>query len=124
MDIPLESDDITPGRVRTAASGNPLFTVAHRTGIFDTEIIFCVCPNSSDTDEQLLRSSLFPATFKQIETLFTFSVLDDFLIDNLECKTTAQQYYAKLQSITSKMFPDGVPVCSGYVLICRSNWWS
>jgi hypothetical protein len=37
-------------------------------------------------------------------------VLDDFLTDNLECKTTAQQYYSKLQSTTNRMFPDNVPV--------------
>ena len=50
-------------------------------------------------------------TFKSIKTVFTFSVLDDFLKDNLECKTTAQQYYSKLQSTTSRMFPSLVPVC-------------
>jgi hypothetical protein len=38
-------------------------------------------------------------------------VLEDFLIDNLECKTTAQQYYSKLQCMTSKMIPNSVPVC-------------
>ncbi|KAI9446974.1 hypothetical protein BJY52DRAFT_1102139, partial [Lactarius psammicola] len=53
---------------------------------------------------------LFPSTFKQIENIFTFAVLDNFLTNNLECKTTAQQYYLKLQSMTSAMFPDHVPV--------------
>jgi CxC2 like cysteine cluster associated with KDZ transposases len=120
MDIPLESDDSSAGRMRTAASGNPLFTIADWSGIFDMEIIFCVCTDSNDTAEQLLRSGLFPATFKQIETLFTFSVLEDFLADNLECKTTAQQYYSKLQSMTSKMFPNSVPVCCfSFMLSCR-----
>ena len=76
------------------------------------EIVFCVCTNCGDTNAQLLRSGLFPATFKQIETLFTVPVLDDFLIDNLECKTTAQQYYSKLQLMTNKMFPHSVPYVS------------
>ncbi|KAF8257714.1 hypothetical protein EI94DRAFT_1552995, partial [Lactarius quietus] len=83
-----------------AASGNPLFTVVDRSGVFNMEVVFCVCSNGGDTDEQLLQAMLFPATFKQIETLFTHSVLEDFLTDNLECKTTAQQYYSKLQSMT------------------------
>ena len=121
MDSPLESDDSSAGRTRTAASGNPLFTVVDRSGVFDMEIIFCVCSTTVDTYEQLLQSRLFPATFKQIETLFTFSVLEDFLTDNLECKTTAQQYYSKLQSMTSKMFPISVPVCFSSILLSTSN---
>ena len=110
-----DANDRSSGRTRTAASGNALFTIVDRKGIFDMEIIFCVCSNSGDTDAQLLRSGLFPATFKQIETLFTVPVLDDFLIDNLECKTTAQQYYSKLQLMTNKMFPHSVPVCIHFI---------
>jgi hypothetical protein len=88
-----------------------MLIVVDRSGIFDVEMLFCVCSEQDDKDEQVLRSGLFPATFKNIKTLFTFSVLDDFLKDNLECKTTAQQYYSKLQSTTSRMFPNIVPVC-------------
>jgi CxC2 like cysteine cluster associated with KDZ transposases len=98
-------------RTRTAASGNPLLTLVNQTGVFDMEILFCICPNAGDKDEQLLKAGLLSSSFRQIETAFTFSVLDDFLTDNLECKTTAQQYYSKLQSITNRMFPDHVPVC-------------
>jgi hypothetical protein len=97
--------------MRTSQSGNLLITVVNQTGVFDMEILYCICPNAGARDEQLLQSTLFPSSFKQIETAFTFSVLDDFLTDNLECKTTAQQYYSKLQSITNRMFPDHVPVC-------------
>jgi hypothetical protein len=98
-------------RMRTAASGNPLLTLINQTGVFDMEVLFCISPNTGARDEQLLKAGLFSSSFKQIETAFTFSVLDDFLTDNLECKTTAQQYYSKLQSITNRMFPDNVPVC-------------
>jgi len=119
--IDLESIDGSSGRTRTAASGNPLFTVVDRTGVFDMEVVFCVCPNSGSNDAQLLQSGLFPATFKQIETLFTVSVLDNFLIDNLECKTTAQQYYSKLQLMTNKMFPNNVPVCINHFHTCSAD---
>jgi hypothetical protein len=74
----------------TADSGNPILTVVDWNGIFDSEVVFCVCSNSNARDEQLLHNGLFPSTFKSTKTVFTFSVLDDFLRDNLECKTTAQ----------------------------------
>jgi len=121
LEMSLESNDSNGSRVWTADSGNPLFTVVDRSGIFDMEIIFCICSDLDNMDEQLLHAGLFPSTFRQIETLFTFSVLGDFLTDNLECKTTAQQYYSKLQSITSKMFPNNVQVCSSSILTCKSN---
>ena len=97
-------------RVRTSRSGNPLITMVHQSGVFDMEVLFCICPNAAARDEQLLHAGIFPSSLKQIETAFTFSVLDDFLLDNLECKTTAQQYYSKLQHITNSMFPDNVLV--------------
>jgi hypothetical protein len=98
-------------RTRTARSGNLLIAAVHNTGVFDLEILYCVCPNAPDRGEQLLQAQMFPSSIKNIKTVFTSSVLDDFLVDNLECKTTAQQYFSKLRSITNRMFPDNVPVC-------------
>ena len=129
MDIAMDANDTNSSRSRTAESGNPLFTVVDRSGIFNMEVLFCVCPDGGKEDAQFLRSGLFPATFKQIETVFTHTVLDDFLRDNLECKTTAQQYYSKLQMMTSKMFPNTVPVRFGslpiftlyLIRICRTD---
>ncbi|KAI9450364.1 hypothetical protein BJY52DRAFT_1125994 [Lactarius psammicola] len=94
----------------TGRNGNPLITSIDCSGVFEMEVLFCACSDAYSKDEQLLRVALFPSTFKQIENIFTFAVLDNFLTDNLECKTTAQQYYSKLQSMTSAMFPDHVPV--------------
>jgi hypothetical protein len=110
-DVPMQSIEAGAARTRTAGSGNPLFTVVDRGGIFAMEVVFCVCSDGGKEDAQLLQAGLFPATFKQVETVFTVTVLEDFLRDNLECKTTAQQYYSKLQIMTSKMFPNNVPVC-------------
>jgi hypothetical protein len=106
----LDAGDGTRSRVYTAASGNTMLTIIDRSGVFEMEAVFCVCSKDANCDKLLLQIGLFPATFISIKTVFTFAVLDDFLKDNLECKTTAQQYYAKLQSMTSKMFPDLVPV--------------
>ncbi|KAH8994300.1 hypothetical protein EDB86DRAFT_2829803 [Lactarius hatsudake] len=96
-DIPLDPVDMFPDQMQREPSGNQMLTIVDRSGIFEMEAVFCVCSKTDNQDEQLLQSGLFPVTFKQIRTLFTFSVLDDFLNDNLECKTTAQQYYSKLQ---------------------------
>ncbi|KAH9004868.1 hypothetical protein EDB86DRAFT_2796565 [Lactarius hatsudake] len=107
---------------RTAQSGNPLITMVNQTGVFEMEVLFCVCPNAGTNDEQLLQAGIFPSTFRHIETAFTFSVLDDFLANNLECKTTAQQYYSKLQSITNRMFPDNVPNLYKQLLRASRQW--
>ncbi|KAH8990628.1 hypothetical protein EDB86DRAFT_3080255 [Lactarius hatsudake] len=109
-------------RTRTAQLGNPLITMVNQTGVFEMEVLFCVCPNAGTNDEQLLQAGIFPSTFRHIETAFTFSVLDDFLADNLECKTTAQQYYSKLQSITNWMFPDNVPNLYKQLLRASRQW--
>ena len=108
-------------RARTGASGNTLMIVVDSAGVFEMEVLFCACSDAKPMHEQLLRTCLFPATFKQIETVFSFSVLDNFLIDNLECKTTAQQYFSKLQSMTSSIFPDNVPVCPVYGQVLSAN---
>jgi hypothetical protein len=43
----LESSDSTPGRTFTAPSGNPMLTAVDQSGVFDMEVVFCVC---SDKD--------------------------------------------------------------------------
>ncbi|KAI6141233.1 hypothetical protein BKA82DRAFT_4362346 [Pisolithus tinctorius] len=50
-------------------------------------------------------ASLFLAMTKAPRTAFTFQVLDDFIRDNVECGTSAMNYYSKLQRVTSSMFP-------------------
>jgi hypothetical protein len=110
LDDALDNGYADAHRSRTGRSGNPLLTVVDCQGVFTMEVLFCACSDRRSKEEQLLGTRLFPATFKQIETVFSFAVLDNFLVDNLECKTTAQQYFSKLQSMTSTMFPDYVQV--------------
>ncbi|KAF8264207.1 hypothetical protein EI94DRAFT_1703402 [Lactarius quietus] len=122
-DMNMDANDTGTGWTCTAVSGNSLFTVVDWGGVFDMEVIFCICSHGGDKDAQLLRSELFPAMFKQIETLFTFSVLEDFVTDNLECKTTTQQYYSKLQIMTNRMFPNNVPNQYKQLLRVSWQWW-
>jgi hypothetical protein len=59
---------------------------------------------------QLMMAGLFPATFHNPKTAFTFRVLEDFHLDNLECKTTASQFFSCLRRLTNDEFPNTVPV--------------
>ena len=61
-------------------------------------------------DIQMFQHRFFPASFNRPKTVFTFRVLNDFLLDSLECSTSAMNYYSKLWRMTSSMFPHLVPV--------------
>ncbi|KAG2066573.1 hypothetical protein BDR04DRAFT_1029810, partial [Suillus decipiens] len=56
----------------------------------------CHCPNAMSSDIQMFQHEFFPASFNRPKTAFTFRVLDDFLLDNLECSTLVMNYYSKL----------------------------
>ena len=59
---------------------------------------------------QLMMAGLFPATFRNPKTAFTFQVLEEFHLDNLECKTTPSQFFSRLRRITNDEFPNSVLV--------------
>ncbi|KAG1854643.1 hypothetical protein F4604DRAFT_1883325 [Suillus subluteus] len=77
--------------------------IIDKSGVHRLEIRCCDCPNACfDMDFSLHHST-------GRKTAFTFRVLDDFLLDNLECGTSAMNYYSKLRRMTSSMFPHLVP---------------
>jgi hypothetical protein len=84
--------------------------IVDKSGVHRLEVRCCDCPNAMSPDIQMFRHEFFPASFNRPKTMFTFSVLDDFLLDNLECGTSAMNYYSKLRRMTSSMFPHLVPV--------------
>ncbi|KAG1767881.1 hypothetical protein EV702DRAFT_979832 [Suillus placidus] len=84
-------------------------TVVDMSGLHSLMIRFCRCADVLSPDMQLFETGLFPASFTSPKTAFTFAVLDDFLLDNLECGTSAMNYYSKLRRITSSVFPHLVP---------------
>jgi CxC2 like cysteine cluster associated with KDZ transposases len=84
--------------------------IVHSSGIFRSRLQYCCCENSPDRHLQLLRLSLFPATLASPQTAFTFSVLDQFEIDTMECKTSAMSFFSKLRRQTNNAFPNQVPV--------------
>jgi hypothetical protein len=81
-----------------------------KSGVHSLSIWYCHCPGALNPAMQLFQAGLFPASFTRPKTAFTFSVLDDFLLDNLECGTSAMNYYSKIRRLTSSIFPLMVPV--------------
>jgi hypothetical protein len=80
-------------------------------GVFHHRVQWCCCHDAEPPYAQLLRLGLYPASIERPETAFTFSVLDYFHIDALECKTSASNFYNKLRRLTNSIFPHEVPVC-------------
>jgi hypothetical protein len=90
--------------------GNPIITVIDRSGVHEIGVSWCRCPEAPERDMQLMMAGLFPATFHNPKTAFTFRVLEDFHLDNLECKTTPSQFFSRLRRFTNDEFPNTVPV--------------
>jgi hypothetical protein len=53
---------------------------------------------------------LYPSSVDQPQTAFTFTLLEYFQIDGLECKTSASNFFNKLRRLTDNWFPERVPV--------------
>ena len=84
--------------------------IVDRSGVHRLLVISCGCDNRRQLDLQYMDMGLFPASFDTVKTAFTFNVLDDFRMDNVECKTSALNYYQKLARLTSNVFPKSIPV--------------
>jgi hypothetical protein len=101
--------------------GNPVITVVDRSGVHEIGVRWCCCPNAAERDMQLMSAGLFPATFRNPKTAFTFRVLEEFHLDNLECKTTPSQFFSRLRRLTSDEFPNTVPVGHGQTSISADD---
>jgi hypothetical protein len=98
--------------------GNKFITVVHSNGFHSLPIVWCHCPGSDcDRDLQLLDLHLYPASYKNVKTVFTFSCLDDHRCENLECKSSHYQYYSKLRRMTCPEYPEASP--KRYAELCR-----
>ncbi|KAG1868406.1 hypothetical protein F4604DRAFT_1584764, partial [Suillus subluteus] len=90
-------------------NGRQCTTVVDKSRVHSLIIQFCQCPDARTPDKQLFQMGMFPASFTRPKTAFTFHVLDDFTLDNLECGTSAMNYYNKLRRMTLSIFPQLVP---------------
>lgn len=90
--------------------GSNVLVIVHSNGVHHLPVRWCRCPSHIPDDVQALDLDFFPASFKQVRTLFTFQGLEAFLAENQECKTSAWHYYQKLRRLTSSCYPHTVPV--------------
>lgn len=95
---------------RNDDDGNPIISVIDRSGVHEIGVSWCCCLEAPEHDMQMIMVGLFPATFQNPKTAFTFQVLEDFHLDNLECKTTPSQFFSRLRRLTNDEFPNTVPV--------------
>lgn len=84
--------------------------IVDQTGVHPLKVNLCYCLGAEAQDLQYMSSGLFPASFEQVETAFTFRVLDDLRMENLECKTPVLNYWHCLRRITAPLDPESVPV--------------
>jgi hypothetical protein len=103
-------EDTEVWRHRRDNTGNPILVVVDRSGLHPLPVVACTCAGAATEDIQFLDLGLFPSSFDRIRTVFTFQVLDDYLADNQECKTSAMHYFQKLRRFTNPSFPLTVPV--------------
>ena len=88
---------------------NPFLLIIDSTGMLSLPVISCSCPTADAANELFLDLELFPASYESIKTAFTFCCLDNYRSSNLECKTSAYQYYQKLHQLTNPAFPQAMP---------------
>ncbi|KAK7678330.1 hypothetical protein QCA50_018678 [Cerrena zonata] len=89
--------------------GHQWVTIVDITGIHHLPTRVCTCNPITDTFVQFLRLGLFPVTHERPQTVFTFRVLEDYDLNNLQTKSSAQGYYSKLKRLTDDCFPHLVP---------------
>ncbi|KIK23149.1 hypothetical protein PISMIDRAFT_64666, partial [Pisolithus microcarpus 441] len=104
--------------------GSKYLTVIDVTGVHFVLVQPCKCEGADSYHKQLFQAKLCASTFEKPSTTFTFTVLNDFLWDNLECGTSGMNYYSKLWWLTSNVFPHLVPISLLYrELLCLAQQW-
>ncbi|KAG8214419.1 hypothetical protein J3R82DRAFT_9432, partial [Butyriboletus roseoflavus] len=76
-------------------------TVVDVMGVHFLIVKYYTCDDAEMDYMQLLHLKLFLATLERPSTAFMFSVLNNFIQDNLECGTLGMNYYSKLHRVTS-----------------------
>jgi hypothetical protein len=91
--------------------------IVHSTRVYSHRVSWCQCPGAEkDRHLHLLKAKLFPTSITCLQSAFTFNVLDNFLIDALECKTSAMSFYQMLHCFTNNAFPHTIPVSNFFII--------
>ena len=112
-----DGEDLGDGDEELEDNANPalaattlgtLRRVVHTNGIHHIGMVSCQCHGKEILPLDLFAAQLLPASLKNIKTIFTTQVLDQFCLCNLELKASAYQYYQLLRRLTKPMAPDEV----------------
>ena len=96
--------------------GNQYLICVDVTGVHHRQVKWCFCPNAPEQHIQLFWMHLFSASQQRPSTAFTFNLLDMFYVEAMECKTSALNFYTKLQRLTNNAFPSSVPVSQMFLV--------
>ncbi|EIW75517.1 hypothetical protein CONPUDRAFT_22788, partial [Coniophora puteana RWD-64-598 SS2] len=97
-------------------------TVVDVSGVFELPINWCNCEPKTAHHKQLLNMRLYPGSQKSPRTAFTFDVLDDFMVANLETKVAPNAYWRRLIRVTNTYHPDVVPDRYRELTRCARQW--
>lgn len=97
-----------PSAPATDMFNNAYIRIVHTNGIHHIPMLACSCHGERQTAFDIIASGFLPASFTRIRTLFTFQMLDQFRLCNLELKASAYEYYNMLRRLTSSTAPSGV----------------
>jgi CxC2 like cysteine cluster associated with KDZ transposases len=88
------------------------FTIADQNGFHTRWLEFCQClrPQDHKRWQQLLGVRLFPASFEQPQTAFTFTVMKQFHVHSLASKNSAYDYVKALCQLSNNSAPETVTV--------------
>jgi hypothetical protein len=113
-------EDVIGGHGLPHLTGEDVCVVVDNSGVHRLRVRPCWCGAGGPLDLQFMDMRLFPASLKKIQTTFTFRVLDDFWMDNLECKTAGLRYFNKLKRLTWGSRPLLRMACTSLI---RCNWF-
>jgi CxC2 like cysteine cluster associated with KDZ transposases len=82
------------------------FIIVDTNGVHSTRLRFCACHDAPSLVDQLLHARLFPATFDDPRTAFTFSVLKSFEAHHHESAESAYSFISALRHLTDALFYD------------------
>lgn len=102
--------------------GNQWMTIADITGVHSLPVHVCGCPGAPQAHLQLLELGIYPVSYDRPQSGFTTRLLDDFDLENLETKCSAQSYYEKLRRLTSNTYPYLVPDRYREFMNCARQW--
>ncbi|KIJ65745.1 hypothetical protein HYDPIDRAFT_87159, partial [Hydnomerulius pinastri MD-312] len=95
--------------ILAALEGNPCILVVDRRGLHRLAIRACVCFDHPPLHEQLMALGLYPASQKSPQTVFSFDLLKEFRLINLECRVAGMSFFNYLQRVTNPVFPHRPP---------------